>query len=221
MSKKTLYFEGAGSTGANGDYNGLNCRIRTAFHNDKGKMIYLEVGGGHPNKYMLKEAKKEKIKLPETYMYIHFAFYITDNPEIDDCNENQIKTIDYKEMLKISYTLENIRDFINKYFNCSFDEAVILDNLAGYKVFADYTPNCYGTSKEYNFGDCFEYDKELTEKRIAKVNEMKEHFCKLFNKKYDNTSYWIEDRKLKVCINVEEEKRIAAGYPERQFVVEV
>ena len=50
---------------------------------------------------------------------------------------------------------------------------------------------------------------------------MKKEFCTLFNQKYDNTSYYIENDKLTVCINVEERKRIATGYTERKFVVEV
>ncbi len=40
---KTLYFEGAGWDGCKAEYNGVNCRIRTAFHNNDGRMIYLEL----------------------------------------------------------------------------------------------------------------------------------------------------------------------------------
>lgn len=219
--KKTLYFEGAGWDGANEEYNGLNCRIRTAFHNDNGDMFYLELNGCHPNKYQLQDAKKRKITLPTTYLYVDFAFRITDDLTIDDCNEGRIRTIDYKEMLKIPYTLENIRDFVNRYFNTSFDEVVILDDLAGYRVFADYAQEDCETSKEYNFGDCFDYDAELTEKRITKVKELQEHFKQIFNQEYDNTGYYIKDGKLTVCINVDEQKRLQAGYTERKFTVEV
>lgn len=218
-NKKILYFEGAGWDGANAEYNGLNCRIRTAFHDNNGKMIFVEIHGHHPNDYMLKEAKKEKKQLPTTYLYVDSAFYITDDPTEDDENKNRIKMPDYKAHINISYTLENIRDFINEHFNSSFTEVVILNDLAGYRVFSkDIYKN---TSESYNFGDCFEYNAELTEKRIVKVEEMKKYFAKLFNQKYDNTSYYIEDNQLMVCINVTEEKRIAAGYKERKFVVEV
>ena len=61
------------------------------------------------------------------------------------------------------------------------------------------------------------YDK----KRIKKVAELKKHFTKIFNQRYDNTSYYIENNALTVCINVEESKRIAAGYTDRKFIVEV
>lgn len=218
---KTLYFEGAGGHGINNEYNGLNCRIRTAFHNNDGKMIYLELNGVHPLKEHIKEAKKNKIALPSTYMYVDFAHYITDDPKIDDCNDSRIKTITYEEMMKINYILENIRDFVNTQFNCSFDAVVILDNLAGYQVFSDNKKKGWGTSEMYNFGDNFDYNEDLTKRRIAKVSELSEHFKEIFNQKYDNTSYYINDGKLTVCINVEEKKRIAAGYSEREFVVEV
>lgn len=218
---KTLFFEGAGWNGANAEYNGLNCRIRTAFHNNDGKMIYLELNGCHPNNYQSKEAKENKVTLPSTYMSVDIAHYITDDPEIDDCNSSRIKTIAYSEMMKIEYTLENIRNFVNTQFNCSFDSVVILDDLAGYRVFANSKKIDWGTSAQYNFGDCFDYDEDLTQRRIAKVDELTEHFKKIFNQKYDNTSYYIKDGQLTVCINVEESKRIAAGYSEREFIVEV
>lgn len=218
---KTLYFEGAGCNGANAEYNGLNCRIRTAFYNNEGKMIYLELNGAHPLKEHIKAAKENKITLPSTYMYVDVAHYITDDSEIDDCNDSRIKTIAYEEMLKTDYTLENIRDFVNTQFNCSFDAVVILDNLAGYRVFSGKTKKAGGTSEMYNFGDCFVYDEDLTKRRIAKVAELKEHFKKVFNQRYDNTSYYIKNGQLVVCINVEERKRLDAGYPEREFVVTV
>lgn len=218
---KTLYFEGAGYNGVNAEYNGLNCRIRTAFHNNDGKMIYLELIGCHPNEYQAKEPKKNKVALPSTYMYVDSATYITDDPEIDDCNDSRIKTIAYDEMLKTEYILKNIRDFVNAQFNCSFDNVVILDDLAGYRVFTNNKKIGWGTSARYNFGDQFVYDEDLTKRRIAKVAELTEHFKEIFNQKYDNTSYYIKNGKLTVCINVEKQKRIAAGYSEREFVVEV
>jgi len=44
---KTLYFECAGCVPC-GEVE--NCRIRTAFHNDEGKAIYLEVTGNERTK---------------------------------------------------------------------------------------------------------------------------------------------------------------------------
>lgn len=221
MTNKTLFFEGAGWDGCKAEYNNINCRIRTAFHNNDGKMIYIEIFGVHPNQHALKKAKTKGETLPTTHLYIDEAFYITDDNSVDDCNENRIKVIDYKEQQKIEYTLENIRDFINNNFNCSFDSVAVLDNLARFKVFADVKQDGLGTSKSYNFGDTFNYDEETTTKRIEKVKELSENFKTLFNMEYDNTSYYIKDNELTVRLNVSEKERIKAGYKDRVFTVEI
>ncbi len=59
---KTLYFEGAGwnSEKVNAEHNGLNCRIKTAFHNNDGEMIYLEILDCHPNEYQTKKPRKTR-----------------------------------------------------------------------------------------------------------------------------------------------------------------
>lgn len=73
----------------------------------------------------------------------------------------------------------------------------------------------------YNYGDTFAYDAELTEKRIAKVAELSEHFKQAFNQEHDNTSYYIENGVLNVCLNVSDNVRKKAGYTNRRFTVEV
>ena len=109
---------------------------------------------------------------------------------------------------------------MNQYCNADFDEIVVLDNLAGYRVFAD-TNKC-NTSEGYNFGDVFNYDEDLTRRRRAKVEEMKKEFCILFNQKYDNTSYYIENGKLVARIGVSDKVLKESGWTgERKFVVEV
>lgn len=215
---KTLYFEGAGLDSCKSEYNGINCRIRTAFHDNKNRMICLELWGCHPNKAQLQKAKLHNIELPNTYLYVDHVYYITDDLTIDDCDSNRIKTIPFEEMIKIPYTLENIKSFINKHFKSNFDEVVVLDDLAGYRVFTGINSN---TSKKYNFGDCFDYDEELTEKRKKKVLELSEQFKRIFNQKYDNTSFYIENDALTVCINVPEDQRVKAGYIDRVFTVDV
>ena len=74
----------------------------------------------------------------------------------------------------------------------------------------------------YNFGDVFQYDEELTHKRRKKVEEMKKEFCKLFNQKYDNTSYYIEDGKLTVKISVSDRALKNANWnKERKFTIDL
>lgn len=199
---KTLYFEGAGCVPCN---DVENCRIRTAFTNRDGKKIFLEMSAGI---------------VGSGYYYIacDACHYITEDPGIEDWNKSRLKC--EKDGSRKEYTKENILAFVNKNCNVDFDKVVILDNLAGYRVFTDTERTSWGTTSEhYNFGDCFNYDEELTKKRIAKVKELSTHFKEIFNQKYDNTSYYIKDGKLTVKINVSERERLAAGYPDREFTV--
>lgn len=88
------------------------------------------------------------------------------------------------------------------------------------RVFAD-TNKC-NTSKGYNFGDVFNYDADLTRRRRAKVEEMKKEFCVLFNQKYDNTSYYIENGELVARICVSDKVLKESGWTKgRKFIVEV
>lgn len=222
--KKILYFEGAGCVPCN---DVENCRIRTAFTNKEGNKIYIELLSGYKHTKVEYEKNGGKLKNPkwvseDGYLSCDFCHYITDDPEIDDCNKSRLDCERNTEMEKVKYTKENILAFVNENCNADFDEIVVLDSLAGYRVFADLEdPKKRNTSEMYNFGDVFNYDVELTKKRREKVEEMKKKFCVLFNQKYDNTSYFIRNNQLIVRINVEEKKRITASYTEREFIVEV
>ena len=135
-------------------------------------------------------------------MICDYCHYITDDPKIDDCNKSRLECERNSKIEKVKYTKENILNFVNKYCNADFDEIVILDDLAGFRVFSD---GKRGTFAGYNYGDEFNYNKELT-KRIEKVEEMKKYFSKLFNQKYDNTSYYINNNgELEVRISVSDQ----------------
>lgn len=212
--KKVLYFEGAGFVPA-GEVT--NCRIRTAFTNDDGKKIYIEF-----TSYTVTNIDHKKwnrylgYEVGTVLGFCDYCHYITDDPSVDDCNKSRLSCERNGQFI---YTYESIKNFINKNCNASFDEIIILDNLAGYRVFNDSGKS--NTPEAYNFGDTFAYDAKLTEKRIAKVAELSEHFKQIFNKKSDNTSYYIENGVLNVCLNVSEEVRKKAGYTNRRFTVEV
>ena len=208
--KKTLYFEGAGCVPCN---DVENCRIRTAFNNKDGRKIYIEFTSGCKNTFDGKKYVSE-----DGYMFCDYCHYITDDAVIDDCNCSVLPCERAQGTNPKRYTKENILAFVNKHCNADFDEIVVLNNLAGFRVFAEGKKNTFSA---YNYGDEFIYDKELTERRIAKVNELKEKFCALFGQRYDNTSYFIRNGQLVVRLNVEEKKRIEAGYKEREFIVEV
>lgn len=219
---KVLYFEGAGCVPCN---DVENCRIRTAFTNKEGKKVYIEFITGC--KYTTVEYGKNgrKLKNPKTisesgYLSCDHCHYITDDPGIDDCNVSVLECERNSSIKEVKYTKENILNFVNIYCNADFDEIVILDNLAGFRVFSDGKHNTFSA---YNYGDEFNYNKELTEKRIDKVKEMKKYFSKLFNQEFDNTSYYInKDGKLEVKINVSDRALQKANWNKnRIFVVEV
>lgn len=214
--KKVLYFEGAGCVPA-GEVT--NCRIRTAFTNNDGKKIYIEF-----TSYTVANIDHKKwnrylgYEVGTVLGFCDYCHYITDDPSVDDCNKSCLPC-ERKRNGQFIYTYEGIKNFINKNCNASFDEIAVLDNLAGYRVFNNNGKS--KTSEAYNYGDTFAYDKELTEKRIAKVAELSEYFKRIFNQEYDNTSYYIENGVLTVCLNVSEEAREKAGYIDRRFTVEV
>lgn len=220
--KKILYFEGAGCVPCN---DVENCRIRTAFTNKEGKKIYIEFLSGYKHTKIEFGKNGRKLKNPkwiseDGYLSCDFCYYITDSPEIDDCNKSRLSCERNQDIEKVKYTKDNILAFVNKHCNADFDGIVVLDNLAGYRVFADV--NKCNTSKGYNFGDAFDYDEDLTRRRREKVEEMKKEFCTLFNRKYDNTSYYIKNGELVARIGVSDKVLEEAKWTKgRKFVVEV
>lgn len=222
MNKKILYFEGAGCV----PYNDVeNCRIRTAFTNIDGKKIYIELISGYKHTTIEYGKNGRKLKHPKMisedgYLFCCSCHYITEDPEIDDCNYLCLDCERNQSIEKVKYTKENILAFVNENCNADFEEIVVLDNLAGFRVHSN--SGKYNTPERYNYGDLFNYDADLTRRRREKVNEMKKEFCKLFNQKYDNTSYYIENGKLTVRINTYEEALKAANWTKgRKFIVEV
>lgn len=215
---KTLYFEGAGLWGCAHEYNGINPRIRTAFTNNKGRKIYLELFAGHKNKYQ----HKMDPGIPDIYIVVDSCHYITDDPKVDDCNCSRIRDKEgdaYERSNRyLEYTLENIRKFINVNLNCDFDKVEVLPEYAGYRVFRNTTLRNFSM---YNYGDEFQYDEELTAKITDSVRNLKEKFSKEFNQEYDNTSYWREGDHLRFRINVSDKKMKEKGYTNRDGIVYV
>jgi len=215
---KTLYFEGAGWSETAKEY-GINCRIRTAFTNTKGRKIYLELMAGKKDKKYMKGPKYDMI--PDIYTVVDSCHYITDDPKVDDCNASRIRGENGKALENnfnwMPYTLEDILNFINVNLDCDFDAVEVLPDYAGYHVFGD--PKKYRTYAGYNYGDEFQYDSKLTAKITAKVEELKEKYSKLFHQRYDNTSYWREGNDLHVRINVSDKVMKEAGIEERNYVI--
>lgn len=190
---KTLWFEGAGCEGTQRN-DVPNCRIRTAFVNDDGDWVYLEINAADVNRWNVKNASKFGWKMGEHWCYVDSAFYITEDPDIDDCNYSRIP-IDVHSSRKTDwdavrpYTMEGILRIVNEDCNASFDEVrVTTDSLAGYRVHGDNGE--WHTRERYNRGDLFEYDEPIHQAMLAKRAELMEYHNRVFNTRYDNTSYW-------------------------------
>jgi hypothetical protein len=171
---KTLYFEGAGCV-PRGEVE--NCRIRTAFHNDKGEAIYLELIGVEVTKKSVKSIQKY-----ENAGFVDSCFYIRGD---DDDNNH---TIHHRNSKTFEYSKQGILNIVNS-LECSFDSVVILPSLAGYRV--------HGNNRGYNFGDEFKFNAERTER--AEV--IRQHFYdieKNEGKQFPNLSLWVDDENVEI-----------------------
>ena len=83
---KVLYFEGAGWSGADISKATIgNCRIRTAFHLDDGRAVYLEITGTERTKY-----SSPQIFQWQYTGFVDYCHYITDDKPNDDCNKHHV-----------------------------------------------------------------------------------------------------------------------------------
>ena len=193
---KTLYFEGAGWSGADSSKATIgNCRIRTAFHLDLEKKhprcscrephdgaaaVYLEIICGTIGK----ENKKLGLE-PTYYGWIDYLHYVTDDDRNDDCNRH---ILPFERRARIGYTLESILKFVND-LGASFDAVAVCPDLGGYRVFRDgYSPK--GTER-LNYGDEFQYDPDMTARREAVYRHVYE-LEKAEGSRYPNFSLWVD-----------------------------
>lgn len=173
---KTLYFEGAGWSGADISKATVgNCRIRTAFHLKSGQAVYLELSA-------CEVGKKSPARL-QGYKYAGFVdhcFYITDDKPNDDCNKHRLA-------MERSYTFEYDHASILKLVNTmggDFDAVEVLPDLSGYRVHA--------SRGGYNFGDEFVPDREAI-KRAQEVHAYFHELEKKQGKEYPNFSLWNDE----------------------------
>lgn len=128
--KKTLLFEGAGCV-PRGDLE--NCRIRTAFTNDEGKQIYLEILGMETTK-----SSAPKFQQFTNYGWADHCFYIGEDnaPEF---------ILPIQRNGSFEYCRAEILRFVNTNLHCSFDDIDISNGCApgAYRVFGD--------KSKYNF----------------------------------------------------------------------
>lgn len=180
---KTLYFEGAGLSSADISKATIgNCRIRTAFHLDDGRAIYLEIVG----------MGRTKHSNPKVYKWRYTGFvdtchYITDDVPNDDCNKYNICMKDSERIFE--YTEASILRLVNS-LGASFDAIKVLPDLGGYRVFPE-AKSCQGPDGYY-YGDKFQYDPELAARREA----VYQRYCALEKsegRKSPNFSLWVDE----------------------------
>ena len=160
--KKTLWFEGAGCA-PRGDLS--NCRIRTAFRNDEGKVIYLELTGFEANKWDRKHGY-------DIVGHVDYCYEIS-----EDGSEFRVGEV---ESMKYEYCQRDILDLVNGALGCSFDCIRIADSFYGYRVHA-------GAGKVNLMDDHTFDDDHASRAREAFANADKEIMDKL-NAKYSKLS---------------------------------
>lgn len=131
--KKILLFEGAGCV-PRGDVE--NCRIRTAFTNDEGKRIYLEITGSETTKHT-----PEHLKEYTNAAHVWHCFQCTDETPNDDCNLHRLRDPKGKafERYNFEYSRAGILEFVNKNLHCSFEAIEVCDGYepGAYRVHGD------------------------------------------------------------------------------------
>lgn len=166
---KTLYFEGAGCV-PRGDVP--NCRIRTAFHLDDGRAVYLEITG-----IDVSSSTAPCYRKFTNYGIIDHLHFIPGESADDRRDFGLDRTYAFE------YTLKNILALVNS-LGASFDAVEVLPNLAGYRVHGD-------GRGEYNYGDTFAFDRDLLEARQAVDAQIREKEIAR-GEKYPCYSLWVD-----------------------------
>lgn len=211
-SMKILYFEGAGWSDAEISKATIgNCRIRTAFHLNDGRAVYLEIGG---TAAPTRQSRPEIYKWPYTG-FVDYCHLITDDIPNDDCNKHGLMsffTIQQEEIIPgyyneykkkhvpdrieihdtprtFCYSEEGILEIVND-LGASFDAIKVVPDLGGYRVFPS-KKSCFGPAGYY-YGDEFQFDAQLTARREA-VYRYYYELEKSEGKKYPTLSLWVDE----------------------------
>jgi hypothetical protein len=211
---KVLFFEGAGCA-ERGDVE--NCRIRTAFTNDEGKGIYLELCGMEVN-----HKSPERWKKYLNAGFVDYCHY-TEQEQIERIHsgtgkvyyEYQYKTIkEIENGLNFEYSKQGILNFVNENLNCSFDEIKILDSFDGYRVHKD--------GGGYNFIEDFEYKPEIASARRNAYNKIDMQIREQLCEKYSKISlHDMNDESITVRVYASDQSMQAHGMDPKQRKITV
>lgn len=153
---KTLYFEGAGLSDVEISRATIgNCRIRTAFHLDDGRRMYLEISAAERTKKSAKDVFRWRYT-----GFVDSLHYITDEVPNDDVNRHSVPISNFQTF---EYTEDDILALVNS-LGASFTEIKVLPMLGGYHVFKE---KYVRGEDHYRYGDEFPYDPEQIARREA------------------------------------------------------
>lgn len=188
MSKKVLYFEGAGCV-PRGDVE--NCRIRTAFINDEGTRIYLEIISLEVTKNT-----SESLKRFKNAGLVDHCHHILGGEPTNDWDMFHIE-----RNVSFEYCKKEILNLVNKKLHCSFDEMIVTDMFDGYHVHADH--------RGYNLMDDFVYRPERAKKAREAFHKIDMQVREQLGEKYSKISlHTLGDNALSVrCYASDESMR--------------
>ena len=192
---KVLFFEGAGLA-ERGDVE--NCRIRTAFKNDKGERFYLELSG-----------MEVTHKSPERFKKYRNAGFVDYCYQLGEDDEKIRFDIEKKEY---EYSKAGILDFVNTELGCSFTDIVIADMFYGYRVHKD--------GGGYNFMEDHNFDHEKATRARNAYNEIDMKIRKQLGEKWSKISLHEvgEDSILVRCYASDKSMRDHGMDPDNRFI---
>lgn len=164
--KKILLFEGAGMNIYEEGSDVGNHRIRTAFINDNGDKIYLELGGN------LQNCKTSK----------RFGWYT----HIDNCFNISVSTDENVSRIKLNntffkgYSKRELTNYINENLNCKFDTIEVLDWMEGYRV--------HRNRHECNLMDDHKLNRKRTIARNKAYEKIDKEIMEKLGEKYSKIS---------------------------------
>lgn len=194
MSKTVLYFEGAGMDFNEEGSNVGNYRIRTAFLNNDGQEIYLELSGT-----FFDDKKNNRFG---------WKTFITDCFNLTISTDQNESSIQLKTRTIEGYSKENIIRWVNENLNCSFESMEVLDWLEGYRVHGGYKNGEY----TYNLMDNHEKNDKRTIVRNEAYNNIDNQYRKLLNERYSIISLLeMDNESITIKCHASEQSLVKSG----------
>lgn len=194
---KVLFFEGAGCV-ERGEVE--NCRIRTAFTNDEGKQVYLELWGVEVN-----ERTPARYKQYKNVGLVDYCIYSE--------NGSEEKHYDFDvESRSFEYSKSGILNFVNVFLDCNFTDIKILDEFDCYRV--------HKGNGEYNFIEDYTYNEKRSQAARKAFYDIDMEIRKKMGEKYSQIQLIsVEDDSITVrCYSSDEKMRSCGMDPNKRII---